>query len=265
MPSYIAYFYSWRQTKLMPYSSPRAWICSSSSELQDISKNWRWFNFCKISLMSFLVRLTPTRHRTFSLREKAVMVATWLAVNPTLFSDNIRFFICIKTAVQQQAFILWQSLRVKVSRGKDSVNRKLRDDIGCPLKSKYLRRLENPSLFSSNVSSLLSVVLISIYLMEKHLNPLECDMLLIKFSSLKYLMCHSSRRKQLHRMLLSFTICLHLLEIRHNVLRISFKAEVFKHLDQYFIRQSCVQNEINTSQSYLEFSGLIVSFEFPLS
>lgn len=66
--------------------------------------------------MSFLVRLTPTRHRTFSEHEKAVMVATWLAVNPTVFSDNIlRFFICLKTAVQQQAFILWQPLRVKVS------------------------------------------------------------------------------------------------------------------------------------------------------
>ena len=63
--------------------------------------------------------------------------------------------------------------------------------------------------------------------MEKYLNPLECDMMLITFSSLKYLMCHSSRRKQLHRMLLSFTMCLHLLETRHNVLRISLRQKFF--------------------------------------
>lgn len=176
--------------------------------------------------MSFLARLTPTRHRTFNEHEEAVMVATWLAVNPTLFTDNIlRFFNCSKIAIQQQVSSFWQSLRTKVSRGEESVNRKLRDNIGCPLKSKYRKCLENPRLSPNNVSSLLSDVFISIYLMDKYLNPLECDMMLINCSSLKFLMCHSSRRRQLHRMLLSFTMCLHLLETRHNVLSISLRQK----------------------------------------
>ena len=176
--------------------------------------------------MSFLARLTPTRHRTFNKHEEAVIVVTWLAVNPTRLRDNIlRFLNCFKIAVQQQVSIFWQSLRIKVSRGEDSINRKLRDDIGCPLKSKYLKCLENSRLFPSNASSLISDVVISIYLMDKYLNPLECDMMLINCSSLKYLMCHSSRRRQLHRMLLLFTMCLHLRETRHNVLSISLRGK----------------------------------------
>ena len=130
--------------------------------------------------MSFLARLTPTRHRTFNKHEEAVIVVTWLAVNPTRLRDNIlRFLNCFKIAVQQQVSIFWQSLRIKVSRGEDSINRKLRDDIGCPLKSKYLKCLENSRLFPSNASSLISDVVISIYLMNIYLNPLECDMMLI--------------------------------------------------------------------------------------
>lgn len=171
--------------------------------------------------MSFLARHTPTRHRTFNKHEEAVIVVTWLAVNPTRLSDNIlRFLNCFKIAVQQQVSIFWQSLRIKVSRGEDS-----RDDIGCPLQSKYLKCLENSRLFPSNPSSLISDVVISIYLMDKYLNPLEYDMMLIHCSSLKYLMCHSSRRRQLHRMLLLFTMCLHLHETRHNVLSIFLREK----------------------------------------
>ena len=185
-----------------------------------------WFNFCKIRL--FLARLTPTRLRTFNEHEdeEAAMVATWLAVNPALFSDNILDFNCFKIVVQQQVSNFWQSLRIKVSRGEDSIYRKLRDDIGCPLKSKYLRCLENPRLFPNDVSSFFSEVLISIYFMDKYLNPLECDMMLINCSSFKYLMCHSSRRRQLHRMLLLFTMCLHLLETSHNILSISLRQKI---------------------------------------
>ena len=79
-----------------------------------------------------------------------------------------------------------------------------------------------------------SEVPISIYFMDKYLNPRECDMILINFSSLKYLMCHSSRRRQLHRMLLLFKMCLHLLETGHNVLSIS-------------LRQKILNTSINTS------------------
>ena len=186
-----------------------------------------WFNFCKLRL--FLARLTPTRLRTFNEHEdeEAAMVATWLAVNPALFSDNIlRFFNCFKIAVQQQISIFWQSLKIKVSRGKDSVNRKLRGDIGGLLESKYLRCLENPRLFPNSVSSFLSEVLMSIYFMDKYLNPLECDMMLINCSSFKYLMCRSSRRRQLHRMFLLFTMCLHLLETSHNILSISLRQKI---------------------------------------
>ena len=61
--------------------------------------------------------------------------------------------------------------------------------------------------------------------MDKYLNPLECDMMFINCSSLKYVMCHSSRRRQLHRMLLLFTMCLHLRETRHNVLSISLREK----------------------------------------
>ena len=61
--------------------------------------------------------------------------------------------------------------------------------------------------------------------MDKYLNPLECDMMFINCSSLKYVMCHSSRRRQLHRMLLLFTMCLHLRETRNNVLSISLREK----------------------------------------
>ena len=64
-------------------------------------------------------------------------------MNPTLLSDStVRFCNCCKVAVQQQVSIFLQSFRIKVSRGEEleSVNRKLRDDIGWPLKSRYLKR-----------------------------------------------------------------------------------------------------------------------------